>query len=249
MPRDPAQGPQDQPQLVDAVKTWDPRHRWETGAGGTVWDGMAYDPALKLIYVGTGNAAPYNIKEGGRTGGDNLYSNSILALNESGTLVWHYQVVPGDMWDFDSTQKMILADLDIGRRRRKVLMQSSKNGYFYVLDRITGRFISAKPYTFANWTTGIDPKTGRPIPNPETNYDGSPKLIYPWEGGAHSWQPMSYDPTTQRVFIPAIEAPDVQLEASRRPAGLVEGQFTSPIVAVEDYDPPPLAEPYGTLRP
>lgn len=249
VPRDPALGPQDQPHLIDAVKTWDPRHRWETGAGGAVWDGMAYDPALKLIYLGTGNAAPYNIKEGGRTGGDNLYSDSILAVSESGKLVWCYQVVPGDMWDFDSTQKLILADLNIHHERRKVLMQASKNGYFYLLDRVTGRFISAKPYAYANWTKGIDPVTGRPIPSPDVNYDGSPKLIYPWEGGAHSWQPMSFDAKARRVYIPAIEVPDVQLDTSGRPAGLVEGQFTSPIIAVEDYDPTALLGLYGMLPP
>jgi len=249
VPRDPALGAQDQPHLVDAIKTWDPQHRWETGGGGPVWDGISYDPAQKLIYIGTGNAAPYDIKEDGRRGGDNLYTASIIALHETGKLAWFYQVVPGDMWDFDSTQKMILADLTVNRKPRKVLMQASKNGFYYVLDRVTGELISAKPFAFANWTKGIDPKSGRPILNPAVNYDRSPKLIFPWEGGAHNWQPMSFDPRTHRAFIPVMEMGDVQIETSHLPAGLVEGQFTSPMFPVEDYDPKALASLYGTLPP
>ena len=249
VPRDPTRGAQDQPHLVDAVKTWDPHHRWESGGGGPVWDGISYDPELKLIYIGTGNAAPYDIKEDGRSGGDNLYTASIVALHETGQLAWYYQVVPGDMWDFDSTQKMVLADLTVAGKPRKVLMQASKNGFYYVLDRLNGALISAKPFAFANWTKGIDPKTGRPIPNPAVEYDRSPKLIFPWEGGAHSWQPMSFDPRTHRAFIPVMEMADVQIETSHLPAGLVEGQFTSPMFAVEDYDPKALASLYGHLPP
>ena len=249
VPRDPKLGVQDQPHLVAAAPTWDPHHRWETGGGGTIWDGISYDPELKLIYVGTGNAAPYDIKEAGRVGGDNLYTASILALSETGTLVWHYQVVPGDMWDYDSTQKMVLATLPIDGKPRKVLMQASKNGFFYVLDRKTGAFISARNYAYQNWTKGLDPKTGRPTPNPAVNYAGSPRLVFPWEGGAHNWQPMSFDPGLNRVFIPTLEVPDVQIESAGRPAGLVEGQFTSPIVDVEDYDPKALASLYGSLPP
>jgi quinohemoprotein ethanol dehydrogenase len=249
VPRNPAQGAQDQPHLVDAIKTWDVRHRWEQGGGGPVWDGISYDPVAKLIYIGTGNAAPYDIKEDGRSGGDDLYTASIIALRESGRLAWHYQVVPGDMWDFDSTQKMVLADLTLDKKRRKVLMQASKNGFYYVLDRITGKLISAAPFAFVNWTQGIDPKTGRPIPNSSVDYARSPKMIFPWEGGAHSWQPMSFDRRTQRAFIPVMEMGDVQFESSHLPAGLVEGQFTSPMVPAEDYDPKALANLYGALPP
>jgi quinohemoprotein ethanol dehydrogenase len=249
VPRDPAQGAQDQPHLIDAVKTWDPHHRWENGGGGPVWDGLSYDPILKLIYIGTGNAAPYDIKEDGRGGGDNLYTACIIALRETGQLAWYYQVVPGDMWDLDSTQKMILADLVVDQKPRQVLMQASKNGFFYVLDRVTGKLISAKPYAFANWTQGIDLKSGRPIPNPAVDYARSPKLIFPWEGGAHSWQPMSFDPRAQRVYIPVMEVGDVQIESAHLPAGLVEGQFTSPMVPAEDYDPKSLAGLYGALPP
>jgi quinohemoprotein ethanol dehydrogenase len=250
VPRDPSMGAQDQSHLVDAVKTWDPRHRWETGGGGTVWDGISYDPSLHLIYVGTGNAAPYNIKEGGRTGGDNLYTASILALRErTGELAWHYQVVPGDMWDYDSTQKMVLADMTLEGRPRKVLLQASKNGFFYVLDRVTGELISAKPYVHVNWTRGIDPRTGRPLAAADIDYTNTPRVIYPFEGGAHNWQPMSFDPAAAIAYIPAMEVGDIQVETSNRPAGLVEGQFTSPILPTEDYQPKALAPLLGAMPP
>ena len=211
-------------------------------------DGIAYDPSLGLIYIGTGNAAPYDIKEGGRVGGDDLYTASILALHEAtGKLTWHYQVVPGDMWDFDSTQKMILADLVIDRKPRKVLMQASKNGFFYVLDRTTGELISAKPFAYVNWTKGIDRRTGKPIPSAAVDYAMAPKMVFPWEGGAHSWQPTSFDPRLNRVYIPVMEVGDIQIESSNRPAGLIEGQFTSPVFGAEDYDPHALARLYGRL--
>jgi quinohemoprotein ethanol dehydrogenase len=250
VPRDPSLGAQDQPHLAAAISSWDPHHRWEAGGGGVVWDGISYDAALDRIYVGTGNASPYDLTEGGRMGGDSLYSNSILALDAaSGTLVWAFQVLPGDKWDLDSTQKLILANLAIDGRTRRVLMQASKNGYFYVLDRESGDFISARPFAFANWLTRMDSKTGRPTLNPAADYSQQPRLIFPWEGGAHSWQPMSFDPLRRRVFIPVVEAGDIQLETANRPAGLTEGQFTSPIIGVEDYDPHTLAGLYGELPP
>ncbi|HVO46535.1 MAG TPA: PQQ-binding-like beta-propeller repeat protein, partial [Steroidobacteraceae bacterium] len=250
VPRNPALGDQDQPHLVEAVKTWDPRHRWETGGGGNAWDGISYDPVLKLIYVGTGNAAPYNIKEDGRRGGDNLYTASILALDaQTGQLAWHYQVVPGDMWDYDSTQKMVLADLSVDGQPRKLLLQASKNGFFYVLDRTNGALISAKPYVYVNWARGIDLKTGRPQINPEVDYSKGPKVVYPFEGGGHSWQPMSFDPARSIAYIPAMEVGDIQIETDHRPAGLIEGQFTSPILPTEDYDPTALASWLGSLPP
>jgi quinohemoprotein ethanol dehydrogenase len=248
VPRNPALGDQDQPHLVQAVRTWDPRHRWETGAGGAVWDGLSYDPALDLVYLGTGNPSPYDIKEGGRTGGDDLYADSIIALHaDSGQLAWYFQSVPSDMWDFDSTQKMILADLDLGQGVRKVLMQAAKNGFFYVLDRSTGAFISANNFAYQNWTLGLEAGTGRPVPNPAVDYSLSPKLVFPWEGGAHGWQPMAYDPQARRVYIPVQESPNVIVETARRRAGLVEGQFTSPAFTPEGYDPAALASLYGPL--
>jgi len=230
VPRDPKQGPQDQPHLVDAVKTWDPRHQWEAAGGGTVWDGISYDPELKLLYVGTANGAPYNIKLDGRKGGDDLYTAAIVAIHaESGQLAWYYQTTPGDRWDYDSTQKMILVDLDLGQGPRKVLMQASKNGYYYVLDRTTGQLLSANNFTYVNWASGIDPKSGRPIVAPQADYQKGAKLLFPANAGAHSWRPMVY------------------FDSSKLRAGLIEGFFTVPAFPPEDYDPAAFASLYGPL--
>jgi len=248
VPRDPKRGPQDQPHLVRAVQTWDPKHRWEYGGGGTVWDGLSYDAQLNLIYLGTGNASPYSIKENGRRGGDDLYTACIVAIHaDTGRLAWYYQILPGDEWDYDSTQKMILADLAVGGRTRKVLMQASKDGFFYVLDRATGEFISAQNFAYVNWTRGLDPKTGRPQPNPDAEYLDGPKLIFPSLAGAHSWQPMSFDPASGLVYIPALEAPMVYIETAHLPAGLIEGNFTVAGLFPEDFDPQSLRSLFGTL--
>lgn len=250
VPHDPREGPQDQPHLVEAVKTWDPRHRWDAGSGGTVWDGISYDPELKLLYVGTANGAPYNIKEGGRHGGDDLYAAAIVAIRaETGQLAWYYQTTPGDRWDYDSTQKMILTDLDLGQGPRKVLMQAAKNGYYYVLDRANGQLLSASNFAFVNWTKGIDRRTGRPIPNPAAEYARHPALLFPSTSGAHSWQPMSYDPQTHLTYIPVMEWPAVYMDSAQQRAGLIEGWFTVPAFSPEDYDPQALRSLYGPLPP
>ena len=250
VPRDPKEGPQDQPHLVEALKTWDPRHRWDAGSGGTAWDGISYDPELKLVIFGTANGAPYNIKEGGRTGGDDLYTASIVAVHvDDGTLAWYYQATPGDRWDYDSTQKLILTDLDLGDGPHKVVMQASKNGFYYVLDRATGKLLSANNFAYVRWTKGIDPKTGRPIPNPDAEYNKKPTLEYPANAGAHSWQPMSYDPQTKLTYIPTIEWPMIYIDTTHQRAGLIEGFFTVQAFLPDDYDPKALASLYGPLPP
>jgi PQQ-dependent dehydrogenase (methanol/ethanol family) len=182
---------------------------WSVGGGGTVWDSMAYDPQLDLLYIGTGNGSPWNPVYRSPGGGDNLYIDSIIALKpKTGGYVWHYQTTPGDTWDFDATAHMILADLEISGQVRKVLMQASKNGFFYVLDRTSGQFISANNFVPVNWAKGVDGVSGRPIENPEARIDRTGKLhiVVPGPGGAHSWQPIAYDPKTGLVYIPALEA-------------------------------------------
>jgi PQQ-dependent dehydrogenase, methanol/ethanol family len=181
---------------------------WKLGGGGTVWDAMAYDPELDLLYFGTGNGTPWSHTLRSPDGGDNLFLASIIAVKaETGEYVWHFQTVPGEDWDYDSTNHIILADLEIDGRKRKVLMQAPKNGVFYVLDRETGEFVSAKPYVNINWATGFDPKTGRPIENPEARYGrtGKPFVARPGPAGGHAWQPMSFNPLTGLVYIPALD--------------------------------------------
>jgi quinohemoprotein ethanol dehydrogenase len=196
------------PHLQRAEATWHGEW-WKLGGGGAVWDSMAYDPKLDLLYVGVGNGSPWNQSYRSPGGGDNLYIDSIIALRpSSGEYVWHYQTTPGDTWDFDATQHMILADLEIGGRTRGVLMQASKNGFFYVLDRATGQLISAANFVAVNWAKGVDLHSGRPIENPDARIDqtGKPFVVLPGPGGAHSWQPTAYDPKTGLVYIPATQA-------------------------------------------
>lgn len=178
------------------------------GGGGTVWDSMAYDPELDLLYIGVGNAAPWNQAIRSPGGGDNLFVASIVALRpDTGEYVWHYQETPGDQWDYTATQHMILADLMIDGKPRKVLMQAPKNGFFYVIDRTNGALISADGYVQQSWTTGVDPATGRPKVVPDAYYakTGKPWISTPGFLGGHNWHPMAFSPQTGLVYIPANE--------------------------------------------
>ena len=205
VPGDPALGFESKA-LESAAKTWHGKW-WVAGGGGTPWDSIVYDPGLDLIYAGTGNGIVWYRDLRSPGGGDNLYIASILALRPStGELVWYYQVTPGDNWDYDATQPLMLADLKIGGTVRKVIMQASKNGFFYVLDRQTGQFLSAKQFVNGRHLGhGIDPKSGRPIESP-TAYNGlEAVLVSPAPGGAHNWYPMAFNPATGLVYVPARE--------------------------------------------
>jgi quinohemoprotein ethanol dehydrogenase len=205
IPGDPSK-PFENAAMRKASETWD-ANAWKLGGGGAVWDGIAYDPETDLVYAGTGNAEPWPEEFRGEKGKDGLYACSILAVHAStGELKWHYQAVPDDTWDFDSVQQMMLVDLTIDGRPRKVIMQANKNGFFYVLDRVTGEFISAQPFAKVNWAKGIDSKTGRPIVNEEARYSHEPITIFPSAGGAHNWSPMSFNPATGLVYISANTA-------------------------------------------
>lgn len=205
VPGDPSKGPPEHPEMELALKTWDPDSDWESGLGGTVWGEMAYDPDLDLLYVGTGNSSPYPIWHRSPSGGDNLFLVSILAIHPgNGRLAWHYQTTPGEMWDYTATANLILADLSVGGQVRKVIMQAPKNGFYYVLDRATGEFISGTPFVFQNWALGLD-STGRPIVNPDAVYRDQPALVFPTQAGGHNWHPMAFSPVTGLAYIPARE--------------------------------------------
>jgi quinohemoprotein ethanol dehydrogenase len=203
VPGDPSK-PFESPILAKAAKTWTGEW-WKLGGGGTVWDAIVYDPELDLVYIGVGNGGPWSGKFRSPHDGDDLLTCSIVALKpDTGEYVWHYQEDPDDDWDYDSDEQIILADLNIDGSARKVILHAPKNGFFYVLDRATGAVISAKPFTFVNWATGVDLKTGRPIENPAARYVSANKLmpVVPGPVGAHSWQPMSFSPLTGLVYIP-----------------------------------------------
>ncbi|RZK03465.1 MAG: PQQ-dependent dehydrogenase, methanol/ethanol family [Novosphingobium sp.] len=178
------------------------------GGGGTMWNAFSYDPELNLIFLGVGNGYPYNQNLRSPGGGDNLFLSSVVAVNaNTGEYVWHYQVCPAEQWDCTATTDMTLAELEIDGKPRKVLMQAPKNGFFYVIDRKTGQFISAEKIAKVTWADRIDQKTGRPVENPGIRYNGKPGLFEMWPGptGAHSWQPQAYSPLTGLVYVPVIE--------------------------------------------
>lgn len=210
VPGDPKNG-YESPEMEMAAKTWDPNSDWQTGGGGTSWGESAYDPDLNLLYVGTGNSTPYPIWYRSPSGGDNLFLSSIIAINpDNGRMVWYYQTTPAEIWDYTATQNMIMADVEINGKLRKVIMQAPKNGFFYVLDRATGELISAEKYTKVNWASHVDLKTGRPVLTEQGQwYKDKPKLVVPFLGGGHVWQPMSYNPTTGLVYIPERSVPQV----------------------------------------
>ncbi len=205
VPGDPSK-PFESKAMEEASKTWTGEW-WKYGGGGTAWDAMAYDPELKLLFIGTGNGAPWNREIRSPEGGDNLFLSSILAINpENGELVWHYQTTPGDSWDYTATQHIILADIEINGGMKKVLMQAPKNGFFYVIDRTNGKLISADPYTYVNWAKGVDITTGRPIETDFSRYTNVNAMIAPSAVGGHNWQPMAFNPKTKLVYIPSRES-------------------------------------------
>jgi quinohemoprotein ethanol dehydrogenase len=200
VPGDPSKGFESKA-LESAAKTWSGEY-WKAGGGANPWEGVAYDPALDLLYFGTSNAtAWYRALRGG---GDSLYAASILAVHASnGEMAWYFQTTPGDNWDYDATQPLVQADLLIDGRARKVIMQANKNGFFYVLDRETGAFISGAPFvTGVTWASGLDPKTGRPIETPGVA-GMKAEITSPGPDGAHNWNPIAFSPATGLVYLAA----------------------------------------------
>ncbi|MEY9741070.1 quinohemoprotein ethanol dehydrogenase [Bradyrhizobium japonicum] len=206
VPGDPSK-PFEDASMEAAAKTWDPSGKyWINGGGGAPWDSITFDPDLNMVYVGTGNGGPWNRKLRSPSGGDNLYLGSIVALNaDTGRYIWHYQETPGDNWDYTSTQPMILADIKIDNVPRKVILHAPKNGFFFVIDRTNGKFISAKNFVDVNWATGYD-ANGRPIELPAAR-DADQYESIPGPDGAHNWQPMSFNPLTGLVYLPAQHIP------------------------------------------
>jgi PQQ-dependent dehydrogenase (methanol/ethanol family) len=188
-----------------AAETW--ADGWARNGGASPWDAIVFDPEFNQLYIGTDSAIPYDPSERSPGGGDNLFLNSIIALDaDTGEYKWHYQTVPNDAWDYNAANHIILADLQISGVSRKVLMQAPKNGFFYVLDRQTGALLSAQPYINVTWATHIDLKTGRPVERPEARYYNNQSkraTVIPSLVGGHNWHPMSYNPQTGLVYIPA----------------------------------------------
>jgi PQQ-dependent dehydrogenase (methanol/ethanol family) len=253
VPGDPSK-PFESKAMEAAAKTWT-GDWWKLGGGGNPWDRISYDPDLDLVYVGTGQGGPWVAKYRSPQDGDNLYICSILALKpETGEQVWYFQTTPGDEWDYDSVQAMTLADLKINGKTRKVLMQAPKNGFFYVLDRKTGQFISAAPIVKVTWATGIDPKTGRPIEAPNIHNYVNGVTVWPGAAGGHNWPGMSFNPNTGLVYIPALDSSFHYVQAEEfKPElgvfnwGIVFRPATPPAPGQAPPPPPPPSQRGGSL--
>jgi PQQ-dependent dehydrogenase (methanol/ethanol family) len=209
VPGDPNK-PQENKALEVALETWRGDYWYQNGGGGgTAWDSLVYDPELDLVYIGTGNGSPWNRDLRSPGGGDNLYLSSIIALKAgSGEYVWHYQVTPQDNWDSTATQQLVLAKLEIDGTQRSVIMQAPKNGFFYVLDRVTGELLSADPFTHITWASHVDMATGRPVETKYADYQSfGSTYIWPSPYGAHNWQPMSFSSKTGLMYIPVQNIP------------------------------------------
>lgn len=250
VPGDPKLGPDETPEVSFARKTWGSKTRWAFGGGGAPWGFLAYDPQLNLAYLGFGNGGPHPSWMRDAGGGDDLFLDSIVAVDAStGRMKWWYQETPNDSWDYDATAPMVLADLRINGQVRKVLMQAPKNGFFYVLDRRTGKLLKADPYTPVTWTSGVDMATGRPKPAASADYRNGPKVVWPSAVGGHAWTPMALDPQTGLVYLHVFEAP-MQFRTdstadSFRPGTITQGE-TGAFPPFHDTDaadgPPPVVQ-------
>jgi quinohemoprotein ethanol dehydrogenase len=244
VPGDPSK-PFESDALRRAAPTWSGQW-WKGGGGASPWDPIVYDPALDLIYVGTGNPSPWYPQLRGDKGGDNLYASSIVALKAStGEIIWHFQTTPGDSWDYDATQPITLADLVIDGAPRKVLMQPNKNAFFYVIDRETGKLISAKPYATMTWATGVD-SAGRPIFKPAARPSTAGTLVSPADYGAHNWSPTSFNPVTGLLYFAVTDGgtrlhvvdPAYQFKTNDLTVGF-DPRYDGPLKAKRDALPPP----------
>jgi alcohol dehydrogenase (cytochrome c) len=223
---------------------------WKNG-GGPLWVTGSYDPDLNLTYWGIGNPGPdWN---GEKRAGDNLYTESVVALDaDTGAMKWHFQFTPHDEFDYDSVQVPVLADIQFGGRPRKVMMWANRNGFWYVLDRTSGEFLLGKPFVKTNWNDGLDEK-GRPINVKQVTAEGT--LIYPGNQGGTNWYSPSFSPRTGLFYIPSWM--DTYSTYIKRPVDYVEGQRLTgplPVMSVRMLQPGPLVnrrlpeEGYGAIQ-
>jgi quinohemoprotein ethanol dehydrogenase len=208
VPGDPSKGFESKAMEM-AARTWSGQW-WTLGGGGTTWDALVYDPITNLVYFGVGNGTPWNQDYRDPQGGDNLFLASIVAVNaDTGQYVWHYQETPAETWDYDAVSPLCVVDLTIDRQQQRVLLQPSKNGFFYVIAARTGKLLKATPFVELNWADGVDMKTGRPRVKPEARYPQGSQGFNLFPGGAqgaHGWQGNAYSPATGLIYIPTEHA-------------------------------------------
>ena len=258
IPHDPAEGPQESAALEAALATWDPNSRWDIGGGGTVWDAISYDPLFDQVIIGVGNGGPYPLATRSPEGGDNLYLNSLVALDrQSGEMKWHFQETPQDSWDLTATQPLVVTQMEVAGADRPVILHTPKNGFFFVVDRETGRPLAANAMVRTSWASGWDLETGKPVLTPEySDYTDGPKIVFPASSGARNWHPAAYDPTRNLYFAsvvdmgnlmfipPGQENPPHREKFLNAAAALI---FTSDLEAAAAPLPPPMQEAVKAL--
>ncbi|KRA80484.1 PQQ-dependent dehydrogenase, methanol/ethanol family [Altererythrobacter sp. Root672] len=251
IPRDPKDGPQESEALEAALKTWDPKSRWDIGGGGTVWDAIQYDPQFDQVIIGVGNGGPYPLHTRSPKGGDNLYLNSLVALDrETGEMKWHFQETPTDSWDLTATQPMVFSEMEVGGKKRPVILHTPKNGFFFVVDRESGKPLAANALVRTSWASGWDLKTGKPNLTPQySDYSTGPKIVFPASSGARNWHPAAYDPTRNLYFAAVVDMgnlmfiPPGQENPARRERFLNPSAaliFTADLEAAAATLPPPM---------
>jgi len=247
IPHDPADGPQESEALEAALETWDTESRWDIGGGGTVWDAIQYDPVFDQVVIGTGNGGPYPLHTRSPEGGDNLYLNSLVALDRAtGEMKWHFQETPTDSWDLTATQPMVFTELD----GRPVILHTPKNGFFFVVDRETGKPLAANALVRTSWASGWDLATGKPRLTPEfSDYSTGPKIVFPASSGARNWHPAAYDPGRNLYFAAVVDMgnlmfiPPGQENPPHRPSAMHPAAaliFTADLEAAAATLPPPM---------
>jgi len=212
-----------------------------------VWDAIQYDPKFDQVIVGTGNGGPYPARTRSPKGGDNLYLDSVVALDrESGEMKWHFQETPQDSWDFTASQPMVFTELD----GKPVILHTPKNGFFFVIDRESGKPLAANALVRTSWASGWDLETGKPRLTPEfSDYSTGPKIVFPASSGARNWHPAAYDPGRNLYFAavvdmgnlmfipPGQENPPHKVNAMNPAAALI---FTADLQAAAATLPPPM---------
>ena len=252
VPGDPSDGFENSAMQL-AAETWNGRW-WEHGGGGNVWHGVTYDPELDVVYIGTGNGAPWNRRIRSPGGGDNLFLASIVALDaDTGDYRWHYQTTPGDTWDYTSTMDIVLAEVEIDSQPTKVILHAPKNGFFYVIDRTAGKLISAEPFSPVTWATHVDPESSRPVETPNARYSEGEASIWPSPHGAHSWQAMSFHPETGLVYLPTMNLGgryvDSGLDVTWRAEDFVGGTGVGVFeILIDDELPPGSLQAWDPVR-
>lgn len=186
-------------------------------AGAPTWTTGSYDPELNLVYWPTGN--PWPDFYGGRRQGDNLYSDSVVALDaDSGKMSWYFQFTPHDEWDWDANESLVLIDKVWNGRERKLMIQANRNGFYYVLDRETGEFLHGRPFIEElNWATGLDEKSGRPLEVPDMRPTPGGKRVCPSVRGASNWMSPTYSPLTDLFYVVTLEQCDIYTSSAKEP--------------------------------